>query len=76
MYGSLIWGILPYDLRISWESHLVGGLSGLGIALFYRGYGPPSTKKEWPEEDEEDEAEGPLDIGAGTEYTGDRNRFI
>jgi membrane associated rhomboid family serine protease len=76
MYGGLIWGILPYDLRISWESHLVGGLTGLGIALFYRGYGPPSTKKEWPEEEEEDEAEGPPDVGAGTEYTGDRDKFI
>jgi len=76
MYGSLIWGILPYDLRISWESHLVGGLSGLGIALFYRGYGPPSTKKEWPEEDEEEDEEGPPEIGTGTEYMGDRDPFI
>jgi membrane associated rhomboid family serine protease len=76
MYGSLIWGILPYDLRISWESHLVGGLSGLGIALFYRGYGPPSTKKEWPEDDEEAGTEGPPYDEAGTEYTGDRDRFI
>ena len=76
MYGSLIWGILPYDLRISWESHLVGGLSGLGIALFYRGYGPPSTKKEWPEEDEEEDEEGPPEIGTGTEYTGDRDPLI
>jgi membrane associated rhomboid family serine protease len=64
MYGSLIWGIFPYDLRISWESHLVGGLTGLGIALFYQDYGPPSTRKEWPEE-EDDEGE--------TEYTGDRD---
>ncbi len=76
MYGSLIWGILPYDLRISWESHLVGGLSGLGIALFYRGYGPPSTKKEWPEEDEEEDEEGPPEIGTATEYTGDRDPLI
>ena len=76
MYGSLIWGILPYDLRISWESHLVGGLSGLGIALFYQNYGPPSTKKEWPEEDEEEDEEGPPEIGTGTEYRGDRDPFI
>lgn len=73
MYGSLIWGILPYDLRISWESHLVGGLSGLGMALFYRRYGPPSTKKEWPEEDEEEEDEGPPLSGSPAEYTGDRD---
>jgi hypothetical protein len=54
----------------------VGGLSGLGIALFYRSYGPPSTKKEWPEEDDEDEEEGPHDDGKRTEYTGDRDPFI
>ena len=74
MYGSLIWGILPYDLRISWESHLVGGLSGLGIALFYQNYGPPSTKKEWPEEDEEEEEDDHPHDEARTEYTEDRDQ--
>lgn len=76
MYGSLIWGILPYDLRISWESHLVGGLSGLCMALFYRRYGPPSTKKEWPEDDDEEEQEGPPLSASTTEYTGDSDQFI
>ena len=76
MYGSLIWGILPYDLRISWESHLVGGLSGLGIALFYHSYGPPSTKKEWPEEDEDEDDAIPPDNGSTTEYSGDRDPFV
>jgi membrane associated rhomboid family serine protease len=73
LYGSLIWGVFPYDLRISWESHLVGGLTGFGMALFYRSYGPPSTRKEWPEEEDEEEVEGHPDDGAGTEYTGDRD---
>ena len=76
MYGSLIWGILPYDVRISWESHLVGGVSGLGIALFYRGYGPASTQKEWPEEDEDDVDEGPPEVGDGTEYSGEGDPFV
>jgi membrane associated rhomboid family serine protease len=60
LYGSLVWGILPYDLRISWESHLVGGLTGFSMALFYRKEGPPSTRKEWPEE-EAGEEEDPGD---------------
>lgn len=72
MYGSLIWGILPYDLRISWESHLVGGLTGFGMALYFRGYGPPSTRKEWPEE-EEDEEKGLADPEKGADLTGDRD---
>jgi membrane associated rhomboid family serine protease len=56
LYGGLVWGIFPYDFRVSWESHLVGGLTGLSMAFFYRSYGPPSTKRIW--EDEEDEEEG------------------
>jgi membrane associated rhomboid family serine protease len=72
LYGSLIWGIFPYDLKISWESHLVGGMTGLSMALYYRGYGPPPTRKEWPEdEDEEDEPPGD---GDWTAYTGDADR--
>jgi membrane associated rhomboid family serine protease len=74
-YGSLIWGIFPYDLRISWESHLVGGMTGLSMALYYRNFGPPSTKKEWPEEEEDEEGEeGHPDTGTWTEYTGDADR--
>ncbi len=32
VYGGLIYGIFPYDNRISWESHLFGAMTGLGIA--------------------------------------------
>jgi membrane associated rhomboid family serine protease len=74
LYGSLVWGIFPYDLRISWESHLVGGLTGLGMALFYRNYGPPSTRKVWPEEEEDEGEEGDQEDQFRTEYTGDRDR--
>jgi membrane associated rhomboid family serine protease len=73
MYGSLIWGIFPYDLRISWESHLVGGLTGLGIALFYRGYGPSSTRKEWPDEEDDEGEETYPDDEVEKEYKGDRD---
>ena len=52
LYGSLIWGIFPYDLQISWESHLVGGMTGLAMAFFYRSYGPQQDKEEWPEDDD------------------------
>ena len=54
LYGGLVWGVLPYDFRVSWESHLVGGLAGVAMAFYYRSYGPPSTKKEWDDEDDED----------------------
>lgn len=63
LYGGLIWGIFPYDFRVSWESHLVGGMSGLAMAFYYRSYGPPSTKKTWPEEDDEEEDDDENDEG-------------
>lgn len=36
LYGSLIWGVFPFDWKISWESHLFGGISGLLIAIHFR----------------------------------------
>ena len=55
LYGSLVWGIFPFDFSISWESHLFGGLTGAVLAFIYREYGPPPTRKEWEDEDDEEE---------------------
>ncbi len=52
LYGSLIWGILPYDYQISWESHLMGAITGVALALLYRDMGPERKKYSWEEEDE------------------------
>lgn len=54
MYGGLVWGILPYDYKISWESHMFGALTGLGLALVYRHYGP-LPPEEIPDDNNEDE---------------------
>lgn len=35
-YGSLIWGVLPNNPDVSWESHLSGGLVGLACAFWFR----------------------------------------
>ena len=40
LYGGLFWGIFPIKPEISWESHLWGGISGLGLALLYRKHTP------------------------------------
>ena len=55
LYGGLVWGIFPFDYKISWESHLFGAITGFVLAFVYRKYGPPPTRKEWDEEEEEEE---------------------
>jgi membrane associated rhomboid family serine protease len=49
IYGGMFWGIFPIKPDISWESHLWGGISGLGLALYYR----KSIPTDHSEEDEE-----------------------
>ncbi len=36
VYGSMIWGVLPTDARISFESHLFGALAGVVAAFVVR----------------------------------------
>ena len=36
LYGGLIWGVLPNDPRVSWESHLFGALAGVAAAWMLR----------------------------------------
>lgn len=46
IYGGMFWGIFPIKPEISWESHLWGGISGFGLALFYRKTIPANQEKE------------------------------
>jgi membrane associated rhomboid family serine protease len=36
LYGSMVWGVLPYQPGISWESHLSGAAVGLFLAYLFR----------------------------------------
>ncbi len=36
LYGSMVWGIFPYDWTISFESHFFGAITGTVLAFFYR----------------------------------------
>jgi uncharacterized membrane protein len=38
LYGSLIWGVFPSDEKISWESHLLGAISGFLISISFAKY--------------------------------------
>ena len=54
LYGSMVWGILPVDQTVSWESHLFGSAAGIFAAIYYRKEGPEREKYSW-ELEEEDE---------------------
>jgi len=58
LYGSLVWGIFPNFLlkeNISWESHLMGGVSGIILALYFRHDGPNADKYSIDEEEESED---------------------
>jgi membrane associated rhomboid family serine protease len=59
LYGSLIWGILPWDKTMSWEGHFWGLVLGIVLAFFYKKEGPQQKKYMWEleAEDEDDESE-------------------
>ena len=54
LYGGMIWGIFPIDMKISWESHLFGGLTGIILAFIYAEKGPKKEEKVWEEEPDDD----------------------
>lgn len=46
LYGSLVWGVLPGQPGISWESHLAGFLTGIYLAFDTRHEDVP-VLKDW-----------------------------
>lgn len=55
LYGSLIWGVLPLEVGISWESHLMGALAGFICAVYFRKSGLQKEVFVWEEETEGEE---------------------
>ncbi len=60
LYGSLVWGIFPWEIGISWEGHLMGFLAGIVVAFYYKFEGPQRKKYEWELDDEADEFDDSL----------------
>ncbi len=36
VYGSIIWGVLPGQIGVSWQAHLYGAMAGGLCSFFYR----------------------------------------
>jgi membrane associated rhomboid family serine protease len=58
LYGSMIWGVLPIQPHISWESHLMGAIAGLILAIYYKDKSPARRKYSWELEDEDEDDDG------------------
>jgi membrane associated rhomboid family serine protease len=54
LYGGMVWGVLPIFYKLSWESHLMGAISGFAVAIAYRHQGP-KQKEYFLDDDKEDE---------------------
>ncbi|MEE3288396.1 MAG: rhomboid family intramembrane serine protease [Pseudomonadota bacterium] len=55
LYGTLVWGVLPSETGVSWETHLVAGLVGVVLAILFRRLDvPPRKRYTWEEEDSDD----------------------
>jgi len=56
MYGSLVWGVLPMQPGVSWETHLAAALIGVASAIALRRLDvPPPKRYVWEGEEERDE---------------------
>ncbi len=50
LYGGMVWGILPGQPGISWESHFFGGITGIVCAFIFRKK-DKHFKYDWEEEE-------------------------
>jgi membrane associated rhomboid family serine protease len=69
-YGGLIWGVLPVEKGVSWESHLFGAIVGLISAFIFRKVDPPK-RYDWENEESEIPA-NKLEVS----YDADKNKFL
>ncbi len=70
LYGGLIWGVLPLEKRVSWESHLFGAIVGVFPAFTFRKIDPPK-KYDW-EDEESDTPVEKLEVS----YDPEKNKFL
>ena len=51
LYGSLVWGVLPIQPGVSWQTHLAAALIGLALAIALRRLDiPPRKRYSWEDE--------------------------
>jgi membrane associated rhomboid family serine protease len=64
LYGGAVWGILPIQKGISWESHMLGSLAGIITAYNFRKEGPQSKKYDFGDDEENEK----IDVSGEEQY--------
>lgn len=59
LYGGMLWGVLPTEPGISFESHLFGAMIGTVLAFLLRDRDQPRPEKRYDWEDEAEEPDEP-----------------
>jgi len=55
LYGASVWGVLPIEPGVSWETHLAAAVIGLTLALALRRLDiPPRRRYTWEDEKDND----------------------
>ena len=57
LYGSMVWGIIPINPGISFESHLFGAAIGVALAFFFKNRDPRPPEKHYSWEDKEEDTD-------------------
>lgn len=57
LYGSIVWGVLPIKVGVSWQGHLAGASTGILLALVLLREGPQAPPPMPEDEDEDEERE-------------------
>ena len=70
LYGGLIWGVLPVEKGVSWESHLFGAIVGLISSFIFRKVDPPK-RYDW-EDEKSDTPIRDLEVS----YDPEKNKFL
>ncbi len=70
LYGGIVWGMLPGMKGISWESHLLGAVTGLIAAFLFRKVDPPAKKYDWEDEPDDFDVDD-LEVS----YDPEKNKF-
>lgn len=61
LYGSIVWGVFPIEVGVSWQGHLSGAVVGTFLAIAWHKEGPQKPPLPLDEEEGEDHESNPTE---------------